>query len=119
MINEPVMEWGFVDGSIVKAHQHSAGAASVEPQAIGKSRGGNTSKVYLVVDSYGLPVQFAITGGEVHDSKATPGLIDTLGCIPATLSLIKPFISSATSQSWSRYRHPAPVRRARARHRTS
>jgi len=78
MIKEPDMEWGFIDGSIVKAHQHSTGAASVETEAIGKSRGGNTSKIHLVVDSYGLPVQFAITGGEVHDSKAAPGLIDTL-----------------------------------------
>ncbi|SDX18034.1 hypothetical protein SAMN05421882_10813, partial [Nitrosomonas communis] len=31
-----------MDGSYVKAHQHSAGAASQESQAIGKSRAGNT-----------------------------------------------------------------------------
>ena len=51
-------EWEFIDGSYVKAHQHSAGAASKEPQAIGKSRAGNTTKIYLVVDSYGLPAEF-------------------------------------------------------------
>ena len=38
---EPDLEWEFIDGSIVKAHQHSSGAASDENQAIGKSRGGN------------------------------------------------------------------------------
>ena len=26
-------------------------------------------------DSYGLPIEFYITSGEVHDSKATPTLI--------------------------------------------
>ncbi|WP_430229249.1 transposase, partial [Nitrosomonas communis] len=31
----PDWEWRFMDGSYVKAHQHSAGAASQESQAIG------------------------------------------------------------------------------------
>lgn len=30
-------EWEFIDGSYVKAHQHSAGAASQASQAIGKA----------------------------------------------------------------------------------
>ena len=37
---DPDCEWEFIDGSYVKAQQHSAGAASKEPQAIGKSRAG-------------------------------------------------------------------------------
>jgi len=72
------VEWEFIDGSYVKAHQHSAGAASEQPQAIGLSRGGNTSKIHLAVDSYGLPIEFIITGGEVHDSKAANELIELL-----------------------------------------
>ena len=71
-------EWIFIDGSYVKAHQHSTGAASAQPQAIGLSRGGNTSKIHLAVDSYGLPIEFIITGGEVHDSKVANELIDLL-----------------------------------------
>src|SRR6478752_8029213 len=45
LVQEPDLEWTFIDGSIVKAHQHSAGAASEENQAIGKSRGGNIPKI--------------------------------------------------------------------------
>ena len=71
-------EWEFIDGSYVKAHQHSAGASSEENQAIGLSRGGNTSKIHLSVDSYGLPIAFIVTGGEVHDSKAANALIELL-----------------------------------------
>jgi len=71
-------EWEFIDGSYVKAHQHSAGAASKQKQAIGLSRGGNTSKIHLAVDSYGLPIEFIITGGDVHDSKVASELIDML-----------------------------------------
>ena len=47
LAQEPDLEWEFIDGSIVKAHQHSAGAASDENQAIGKSRGGNTTKIHM------------------------------------------------------------------------
>jgi IS5 family transposase len=32
----------------------------------------------MAVDSYGLPIEFYITSGEVHDSKAAPILIDML-----------------------------------------
>jgi transposase len=65
----------FIDGSYVKAHQHSAGAAGDEPHAIGKSRVGNTSKIHLAVDAYGLPIRFRITGSEVNDCTAAPELI--------------------------------------------
>ena len=75
LVHEPDLEWEFIDGSIVKAHQHSAGAASDEEQAIGKSVAGNTTKIHMVVDGFGLPIEFEITGGEVHDCKIAPALI--------------------------------------------
>ena len=75
LTSDPDTEWMFIDGSYVKAHQHSAGAAGDEPQAIGKSRAGNTSKIHLAVDAYGLPIRFRITGGEVNDCTAAPELI--------------------------------------------
>jgi transposase len=53
----------------VKAHQHSTGAASHEDEAIGKSVAGNTTKIHMAVDAHGLPIDFEITGGEVHDCK--------------------------------------------------
>jgi hypothetical protein len=60
---------GFIDGSYVKTHQHSTGASSEDEQAIALSRGDNTSKIYLAVDSYGLPIEFIITGGDVYHNK--------------------------------------------------
>ncbi len=78
LVDEPDLEWEFIDGSIVKAHQHSAGAASPEDQGIGESRGGKTTKIHMPIDAFGLPISFIITGGEVHDCKVAPVLIDTL-----------------------------------------
>jgi transposase len=76
--SEPDLEWVFIDGTIVKAHQHGAGAVSDNAEAIGKSVAGNTTKIHLAVDSYGLPIEFTLTGGEVHDSKEAENLIEKL-----------------------------------------
>ncbi len=46
LVQEPDLEWEFIDGSIVKAHQHSAGLPNKEKQAIGKSVAGNTTNIH-------------------------------------------------------------------------
>ena len=76
LVEDPDVEWLFIDGSYVKAHQDSTGACTEAAEAIGKSRAGNTSKIHLAVDAYGLPNTFRITGGEVHDSTEAQALID-------------------------------------------
>lgn len=67
----------FIDGSYVKAYQHSAGASDKELQAIGKRRAGITTKIHLVVDGY-VSVEFEIIGGEINDCSVAPDLIATL-----------------------------------------
>ncbi len=78
LVHDPDIEWKFIDGSIVKAHQHSTGAASHDTEAIGQSVAGNTTKIHMAVDAYGLPIDFMITGGEVHDCKIAPEFIAQL-----------------------------------------
>lgn len=63
LVVEPDLEWEFIDGSIVKAHQHSSGAPYEQETAIGKSVAGNTTKIHMAVDSCGLPLHFSVTGG--------------------------------------------------------
>jgi transposase len=46
-----------------------------EQQAIGRSRGGLSTKVHLIVDALGLPTGFEITEGQRHDNQAAPSLI--------------------------------------------
>jgi transposase len=86
LVQDPDLEWEFIDGSIVKAHQHSTGAAGEIDQAIGKSRAGNTTKIHMAADSYGLPIDFEITGGEVHDCKSAPELIAKLPTADFTIA---------------------------------
>jgi len=47
----------MIDTSKVRVHQHAACIADSANQAIGRSRGGLTSKLHVVVDGNGLPVR--------------------------------------------------------------
>src|SRR5689334_20559451 len=62
-------EYAMIDSTIVRAHQHSAGAPKKagENQAIGRSRGGLSTKIHTLVDALGNPIGFHLTGGEAHD----------------------------------------------------
>ena len=78
---EKDLEWVFIDGSIVSAHQHATGASQKSESGdhgIGKSVQGNSTKIHMAVDSMGNPIDFLITGGQVHDVKTAPELIERL-----------------------------------------
>lgn len=66
----------MIDATIIRAHQHAAGAwQGQETQALGRSRGGFTTKIHAKVDALGLPLKFILTSGEVHDMKKAHELI--------------------------------------------
>jgi transposase len=68
----------MIDTSIVRVHQHGACIANNSGQHIGRSRGGLTSKIHVVVDGNGLPVQLGLTGGQVHDNRLCSVLLRRL-----------------------------------------
>ncbi|MFE8018237.1 IS5 family transposase [Streptomyces antibioticus] len=66
-----------VDSTIVRAHQHAAGARpkgapAGEPDhhALGRSRGGLTTKIHLAADSRCRPLAFVLTPGQAGDAPA-------------------------------------------------
>ena len=48
-----------------------------QKQAIGISRGGRSTKIHAIVDSKGRPLNFTVTGGQVHDSQVVGDVLDT------------------------------------------
>jgi transposase len=44
-------------------------------EGLGRSRGGISSKIHCVVDGLGNPIDFILTGGEVHDSLCADTLL--------------------------------------------
>ena len=73
----------MIDTSMVRVHQHAACIADSANQAIGRSRGGLTSKLHVVVEDNGLPVRLGITPGEAHDNR----FCSTLQVGPQTMVL--------------------------------
>jgi transposase len=69
-------EWNFMDSTFIKVHQHATGSREALPQAMGVSRGGNTTKVHMLCDAHGNPIDFELTGGDVHDVARAETLID-------------------------------------------
>jgi transposase len=53
-------EYAMIDATIVRAHQHSAGAAnsSAEQEKLGRSQGGISTKIHTVTDALGNPTAF-------------------------------------------------------------
>ena len=69
-------EYAMIDSTIVRAHQHSAGAPKKdEDQAIGLSRGGLSTKIHTLVDALGNPLAFILTPGQVHDLVGADALL--------------------------------------------
>ncbi|MGC9382906.1 IS5 family transposase [Streptomyces sp. MH13] len=71
------LDWAVsVDSTIVRAHQHAAGARKKGPRpasgdhAIGRSRGGLTTKIHLVADGRCRPLAFVLTAGQAGDAPA-------------------------------------------------
>jgi transposase len=56
-----------------------------EAQAIGRSRGGRTTKIHTVVDGEGRIIAFELTVGQRHDIRPAAGLLEPL---PAAKSLL-------------------------------
>ena len=68
----------MIDTSIVRVHQHGACIANNRGQHMGRSRGGLTSKIHVVVDGNGLPVRLGLTGGQAHDNRLCSVLLQQL-----------------------------------------
>ncbi|MDO9501007.1 IS5 family transposase [Falsiroseomonas sp.] len=79
MSDDPDFEYLIVDSTIIRAHQHAAGAKKgPEDQALGRSRGGLSTKIHLAVRGLGMPVRLALTGGQRGDCPQAYGLIEGL-----------------------------------------
>ncbi|MFF1588677.1 IS5 family transposase [Streptomyces sp. NPDC058286] len=69
-----------VDSTVVRAHQHAAGArkGGLCPPALGRSRGGLTSKIHLACDALGRPLAFTLTGGNTNDCTQFTAVMEAI-----------------------------------------
>lgn len=87
-VHDPDFEYLIVDSTIIRAHQHAAGAkkrgsedqapGSSPGQALGRSRGGLSTKIHLAARGLGCPVRFVLTAGQKGDAPQADVLIEGL-----------------------------------------
>jgi len=98
----------FIDSTIVRAHQHAAGAPKNGPQALGRSPRRLTTKIHVLVDALGHLVQGRLTAGPVHDVTQATAL---LRGVPAKHVVgdkaYDADSSERRSRRWGAGRHPA------------
>ncbi len=86
-----------IDSTIVRAHQHAAGVKGgikIE-EALGRSRGGFSTKVHLRTDAKGRPLVFELTGGQAHEVKGYDALMELFEAQPEKLLADKGYDADA------------------------
>jgi transposase len=78
------LDWSlhYVDGTIIRAHQHAAGTrrpkATEHPdEGLGRSQGGFSTKIHLRAEGGGKPISFLITAGQRHEQSVFEALMET------------------------------------------
>lgn len=67
----------ILDGSVVRAHQDaSGGRGGPAANAIGRSRGGFSTKLHAVVTLQGQPIEVRLTPGQQHEATVADTLLD-------------------------------------------
>ena len=78
--DDPDCECLLLDSTIIRAHSCAAGApveaSEKTKQALGRSRGGFSTKIHVVVDALGNPLDFVLTAGQAHDVTQGPTLLE-------------------------------------------
>ena len=69
-----------MDSTIVKVHPDGTGALKKKgPQAIGRSRGGWTTKIHIVAADARTAITFSLSPGQAHDAPEGRKLLNRLG----------------------------------------
>jgi transposase len=73
----PDLQHVLIDSTIVRAHACAAGAAgsNAEAEALGRSKGGFTTKIHAITDALGNPLDFILTAGQSSDIGQAEALL--------------------------------------------
>ena len=78
-VDDPDMESLIIDSTVIRAHPCAAGARKKSggqaAQALGRSRGGFSTKIHINVDALGNPLRLTLTAGQRHDITQADALI--------------------------------------------
>jgi hypothetical protein len=70
----------LIDSPIARAHACAAGAAGspAKAEALGRSKGGFTTKSHAITDALGNPLDFILTAGQASDIGQAEALLQLI-----------------------------------------
>ncbi len=77
---EPDLEVAIIDDTIIRAHPCSSGYTknSKDQEALGRSKGGFTTKIHALVDALGNPLKFTLTPGQRNEITQAQVLTESI-----------------------------------------
>lgn len=74
---DPDMEYIIVDSTVVRAHACAAGYKkdSQNEQALGRSRGGFSTKIHILSDALGNPLKYLLSPGQENDIEHAQAVV--------------------------------------------
>jgi IS5 family transposase len=67
----------LIDSTVARAHACAAGTSgsTAQDEALGRSKGGHTTKIHAITDALGNPLDFVLTGGQASDIGQAKALL--------------------------------------------
>jgi transposase len=70
------LETVMIDATVCKAQRFASGARGGGEEALGRSRGGLTTKIHALADGLGRPLCFLLTPGQAADCRQAQALLE-------------------------------------------
>jgi transposase len=85
-LGPPADKEDAIDSTIVREHQHAAGVkGGINQEALGRSRGGFSTKIHLRTNAQGNPLTFDVTPGDAQEVKGYDALMELYDVHPDKL----------------------------------
>ena len=75
-VPEDALETVMIDATITKAQRFASGARGGGEEDLGRSRGGLTTKIHVLIDERGRPLCYLLTPGQAADCPRAEALLD-------------------------------------------
>ena len=79
LIDDPDNDYVMLDSTLVRPPAGRDRKRGDQNQALGRSRGGLTTKIHMAVDGQGRPLRLILTPGQRGDVTQAPALLEGLG----------------------------------------
>jgi transposase len=77
-VPEDALETVMIDATITKAQRFASGARGGGEEDLGRSRGGLTTKIHVLVDERGRPLCYLLTPGQAADRRHAEMLLEDI-----------------------------------------